>query len=55
MRKEGAYVESVSMRYAHRCEGLGDKQEKASWGPLTEGCEGQVAEPTAGDHSTVTS
>ena len=47
-------MESVSVRYAHCCEGLGDKQGKASWSPLTAGCEGQVAEPTVGDHSRVT-
>lgn len=47
-------MESVSVRYAHCCEGLGDKQGKASWSPLKAGCEGQVAKPTVGDHSTVT-
>lgn len=47
-------MESVSRRYTHCCEGLGDKEGKAHWGPLTAGCEGQEAEPTVGDHSTVT-
>lgn len=53
MRKEREYVESVSRRHAHCCEALGDKWGKVSWGPLPEGCEGQVAEPATGDHSTV--
>lgn len=44
MRKEKAYLQSVSMRCRHGYEGLGDTQEKANWVPLMEGQECQAAE-----------
>lgn len=43
VRKERAYLQSVSMRFQHGFEGLGDKERKVNWGPLTGGYECQVA------------
>lgn len=43
VRKERAYLESVSIRFQHGYEGLGGKQGKVNWGPLTGGYECQVA------------